>query len=189
MSNRRDNFVADEQIPSRIYNKQIINNQMQQPYAYFPSACTQVLPYGSLPMRLNVPKTAFNSNIWAVPPVFTASSSPQIQQAHTPVSVMYNEQDYKVPVQSTAISLSSRFPSHCEAYEGRKTFSPNKGPKSPLKRNNFQRDHNQHFLRRNYRQKLGSNDLRNVLSARKSDFKNTSRKPEGKILFLFMVYC
>lgn len=189
MKHNHESYGASQQTPSRVYNKQIINNQMQQPYTYFPPACAQVLPYGPVPMGLNVAGTAFNSNIWAVPPMFMTRSSPVIQQAHTSVNVMYNEQDYKVPVENTAMSLSSRFPSHYETYETRNMFTPNRRQKSPLKKNNFQRDHKQVFVQRNYTQKLGGNDLRNILSRKShNDFKNTSRRSDGNFIFIYVFF-
>lgn len=178
----QESYRSGQPTSSSVYNKQIINNQMQQPFTYFPSACPQLLPYGSVPLGFNVSRNQFNSNIWAVPPLFMSPSSPVIQQAHTSVNVTYNDHKHKVPVQNTGISLSSKFPSHCETFETRKMFTPNRRMKSPLKRNNFQRDYKR---QRNYRQKLYSSDLRNVLSARKShnDVKNTSRKSEGNFVF------
>lgn len=166
-----------QQIPPRNYNKKIINNQMPHPFAYFPAACSQVLPYGSIPLGLNVPRTTFNSNMWAVPPMFMATSSPVIQQAHTSVNVTYSEQDYEVLAQDSGITVASRFPSHCKTYDTRQKFIPNS------------RLNKQHFGQRNYGHKLGSNDLRNVLSARMSHnyFKNTSKKSEGNFVFINII--
>lgn len=188
MTHNHDSQSHSQQIPPRVYNKQIINNQMQQPFTYFPSACTQVLPYSSVPLGWNVSNAPYNSNIWAVPPLFMTSPSPVIQQPHTSFNVTYNDQDYKVPVQSTSKPLSNRFPSHRETYETRKKFVPNQRLESPLKRNNFQRDHTQHFVPRNYKQCLHSRDLRNVLSARKShsDIGNTSRESDGNFVFIYV---
>lgn len=192
VSHNHESYRASKQITPDVYNKQIINDQMHQPFAYFPTACTRVLPYGTVQMGLNVPSTAYNSSIWAVPPsMFMAPSSPMIQQAHTSVNVTYSDQDYKLPVHNTSMSLSSRFPSHCETYETTKKVTQNR-MKSALKRNNFQRDHKQHCVSRNISQRLSTNDLRNVLTARKchNDFKNTGRKSEGNFAFIFiMLHC
>lgn len=191
VSHNHESYEASKQTSPNVYNKQIINNRLHQPLAYFPTACSEVLPYGAVPMGLNVPSIAYNSSIWAVPPSMFMAPSPMVQQAHTSVNVTYSDQDYKVPVQNTSMSLSSRFPSHCETNETRKKFTLNR-MKSPLKRNNFQRDHKQHFVSRNISQRLSTNDLRNVLSARKchNDFKGTGRKSEGNFAFIFiMLHC
>lgn len=179
-------YEASQQTSSRVYNKQIINNQMQQQFPYFSSACPPVLTFAPVPMGLNVRGPTINPNTWTVHPMFMTPSLPVVQQAHTSVSDTYKEQEYDVSKQNTSVSHSNTFPSHSESYETWNKFTPDRRQKSPLKRDNFQKIYKHSFERRNCTQKLSSNDLRNILSARKSqnNFKGGSTKPEGKSDFI-----
>ncbi|KAJ2947465.1 hypothetical protein O0L34_g17249 [Tuta absoluta] len=164
--------------PSTVYNKQVINNQitgqsfpfMVPPYNVLANTMNPILPIAvnSTP--------AFNPNVWAVPPTHQLYIGPSVppvanQSQPTAVNFAFNDQEPRFTVQNTMSTLSGQFQNlrnqgFCGLRRGgrgrgcyqRQSFNPTR------ENHKFEQQH-EHQI--NFQKKESVNDLRKILSAKR----------------------
>lgn len=169
--NQKRNYMDQNSTPSKIYNKQIINNQFTKqsyPISPFVAQCNHLMPAcGTLNSLASIgyacPTASYNTNLWAVPPtpqIFIASP-PLVGHDQTSPNATFNNPNPIFFVHKPTIPLSTRFQMQKE-----KKNSP---PKKHVPNNKFGHQREKHIQKRFHRNyNTSNNDLRQFISYKRT---------------------